>query len=177
VLTDQGIRNRKGNNFTNVTIRHMLKNKSYIGVLKSGETESEIFPDLQIIDPHTFETAQNILLQRSSDYADRRVPLNTRGSSLLSGNVFCGHCGARLVVTTNGKKYLRRDGDVTLTPRTRYVCYNRTRHSHLCDGQTGYTVKKLDAMVESVVRDLFEQLNDVPKDAIIAERYADKIAE
>jgi DNA invertase Pin-like site-specific DNA recombinase len=176
-LTEQGILNRKGNNFTNVTIRHMLKNKTYIGVLKSGDTESEIFPGLQIIDPRTFETAQNIIVQRSSEYADRRVPLNTRGSSLLSGNVFCGHCGARLVVTTNGKKYVRRDGEVSVTPRTRYVCYNKTRHSHLCDGQTGYTVKKLDAMVESVVRTLFERLNDVPKDAIIAERYADKIAE
>jgi DNA invertase Pin-like site-specific DNA recombinase len=177
MLTEQGILNRKGSNFTNVTIRHMLKNKSYIGILKSGDTESEIFPGLQIIDPKMFETAQNILLQRSVEYADRRVPLNTRGSSLLSGNVFCGHCGARLIVTTNGKKYSRQDGKVTVTPRTRYVCYNKTRHSHLCDGQTGYTVKKLDAMVESVVHSLFEQLNDIPKDAIIAERYAERIAE
>jgi chromosome segregation ATPase len=38
-------------------------------------------------------------------------------------------------------------------------------------------VKKLDAMVESVARNLFEQLSDVPKDAIIAERYAERIAE
>ena len=64
-LFEQGILNRKGNNFTNVTIHHMLGNKTYIGVLRSGETESGIFPHLQIIDPHIFETAQNLRLQRS----------------------------------------------------------------------------------------------------------------
>lgn len=139
-LTECGIFNRKGNNFTNVTIQHMLKNRTYIGVLRSGETESEIFPHLQIIEPNLFENAQNIALQRSASYADRRVPLNTKGSSLLSGNIFCGHCGARMTVTTSGKKYNKKNGEVTNTPRTRYVCYNRTRHKHLCDGQTSYTV-------------------------------------
>jgi len=176
-LTEQGVLNRSGNNFTNVTINHMLKNRAYLGILRSGETESEIFPELQIIDPHTFDTAQNIALQRSAAYQERCIPLNTRGSSLLSGNVFCGHCGARLTVTTNGKKYERQDGDITTTVRTRYVCYNRTRHHHLCDGQTGYTVRKLDSVVDTVVRDLFARLNDVPKDALIAERYAAQEAE
>ena len=176
-LTEQGILNRKGSNFTNITIHHMLKNRAYMGILRSGKTESDIFPHLQIIDPHTFEAAQNIFIQRSADYQERRIPLNTKGSSLLSGNVFCGHCGARLIVTTNGKKYRRKDGDVTVTPRMRYVCYNKTRHAHLCDGQTGYTVRKLDAIVDEVVHSLFEQLNDVPKDAVIAARYASQKAE
>ena len=45
-LREQGVFNRKGNNFTNVTIQHMLSNKTYIGVLKSGETESKIFEHL-----------------------------------------------------------------------------------------------------------------------------------
>ena len=35
----------------------------------------------------------------------------------------------------------------------------------------------MNAMVESIVHTLFERLNDVPKDTIIAERYADKIAD
>jgi DNA invertase Pin-like site-specific DNA recombinase len=156
-LFEHGMHNRKGNNFTNTTIGHMLKNKSYIGILKSGETESEIFPHLQIIDPLLFEQAQSLIAQRSMEYKERRVPLNTKGNSLLSGNVFCGHCGARLTITTNGKKYHRQDGNVTVTPRARYVCYNKTRHSHLCDGQTGYTVRKLDVLVETVVRNLFQQ--------------------
>ena len=155
----------------------MLKNNSYTGVLKSGETVTDIFPELQIIDPDIFESAQNLLRMRSTKTDERNVPLNTRGSSLLSGNVYCGHCGARLTVTTNGKKYHRKDGEVTVTPRTRYVCYNKTRHKHLCDGQTGYTVSKLDKMIDEVIHRLFERLNDLPKEYIIEERYAEQIAE
>lgn len=176
-LTEQGILNRKGNNFTNVTINHMLKNNAYTGVLKSGETVTGIFPELQIISTDTFEMAQNLLRQRSTKNDERTMPLNTRGNSLLSGNVFCGHCGARLTVTTNGKKYHRKDGAVSVTARTRYVCYNKTRHKHLCDGQTGYTVSKLDKMMDEVIHRLFERLNDLPKETIVAERYSEQIAE
>ncbi len=57
----------------------------------------------------------------------------------MSGNVFCGHCGARLTVTTNGKRYV----DGMATPKLRYVCYNKTRHAGQCDGQTGYTARIL----------------------------------
>jgi hypothetical protein len=176
-LFEQGILTRKGTNFTSPTIHNMLGNKSYIGILKSGETESEIFQHLQIIDPHTFEMAQNIRKQRSVVYNERKIPLNTTGSSLLSGNIFCGHCGGRLIVTTNGKRYHRKDGKATVTPRTRYICYNKTRHSHLCDGQTGYTVRKLDAIIESIIHNLFAQLTGIPKEAVIAEKYASQIAE
>jgi len=176
-LREQGILNRKGNNFHNSSIHHIIENKSYIGVLKSGETETDIFQHLQIIDPHTFEAAQNILVQRSAEYETRCVPLNTKGTSLLSGNVFCGHCGGRLTVTTNGKKRVCKDGQVTVTPKKRYICYNKTRHTKPCDGQTGYTVSKLDAIIEGVVHKLFQQLNDVPKDAVIAQQYASRIAE
>ena len=176
-LKEQGILTRAGSNFTNVTIQHMLSNKTYMGILKSGETETDIFPHLQIIDSHTFEITQHILKQRSRDYADRRVPLNTKGSSLLSGNIFCGHCGARMTVTTNGKKYERKDGSVLVTPRTRYVCYNRTRHNHLCSGQTTYTVHRVDEIVNTVARSLFKQINDIPKKVLIEQRYASQLFE
>jgi DNA invertase Pin-like site-specific DNA recombinase len=177
-LFDHGMTNRKGSNFTNTTVNSMLRNNAYTGVLKSGNTVTDIFPHLQIITPEIFGQAQRLMEQRSAAYHDkRRVPLNTKGSSLLSGNVFCGHCGARLIVTTNGKKYFRKDGEVTVTPRTRYVCYNKTRHQHLCDGQTGYTVSKLDKAIDEVIGNLFARVNDLPKEAIIEERYAERIAE
>jgi DNA invertase Pin-like site-specific DNA recombinase len=177
-LTEHGILNWAGTNFVNVTIYSMLRNNSYIGVLKSGNTVTDVFPKLQIITPEVFEATQKLAAQRSAARQnERRVPLNTRGSSLLSGNVFCGHCGARLTVTSNGKKYIRKDGNVTITPRTRYVCYNKTRHKHMCDGQTGYTVRKLDNIVDEVAKNLFARLNDLPKESLIEERYENQMAE
>ena len=174
-LSNQGVMTHKGKNFTNGTINNMIQNRSYTGVLKSGDTVSDIFTHLQIIDPDTFEAAQKIKQSRSKKGVERTVPLNTRGNSLLSGNVFCGHCGGRLIITTNGKKYNRKDGEVTVKPRIRYVCYAKTRHKQ-CDGQTGYTAAKLDNIINEVVRRLFDQFNDLPKDSIIEQRYLSQIA-
>ena len=63
----------------------------------------------------------------------------------------------------NNKRASLKDGDVTITPRARYVCYNKTRHPGKCNGQTGYTVKKLHIIIETIAHRLFEQLTDVPK--------------
>ena len=175
-LTNQGVKTRKGENFTSPTVSHILKNIAYTGVLRSGDTTSEIFPDLQIIDPDLFETAQELARQRTKKDDERRVPLNTIGNSLLSGNIFCGHCGARLIVTTNGKKCVKKNGEVKIVPRTRYVCYNKTRHKEKCNGQTGYTVSKLDKIIDSLVHQLFEQLTDVPREELVAKKYADQLA-
>lgn len=49
-------------------------------------------------------------------------------------------------------------------------------HLQIIDPHTFETAHKLDGIINEVVRGLFEQLNDVPKDAVIAERYASKIA-
>ncbi|MDR0347627.1 MAG: recombinase family protein, partial [Coriobacteriales bacterium] len=177
-LFDHGMLNRKGNNFTNTTVNNMLRNRSYTGVMKSGDTITDVFPHLQIITPEIFEATQSLMEQRTATHqTQRRVPLNTKGSSLLSGNVFCGHCGARLIVTTNGKRYTRKDGEVAITRRTRYVCYNKTRHKHLCDGQTGYTTRKLDRVIDEVIKNLFARINDLPKEALVEERYSAQISE
>ena len=45
-LYNNGYLNRKGTNFANTTIIKMLKNIMYVGILRSGETRSEIFPEL-----------------------------------------------------------------------------------------------------------------------------------
>jgi len=81
-----------------------------------------------------------------------------------------------LTVTTNGKRYARKDGSVKETPKTRYTCYKKTRHLG-CDGQTGYTVRKLDGMIDTIVQGLFQQLNDFPKDDILEKRYAVQLKE
>jgi chromosome segregation ATPase len=47
----------------------------------------------------------------------------------------------------------------------------------MCDGQTGYTVSKLDEVIDEVVRNLFARLNDLPKESIIEERYENQISE
>ena len=177
-LAERGMTTKEGSRFINTTIQNMLKRPVYIGVLSGGGLQSDIIPELQIISPDLFERAQQIMQQRSNNYSEsHRIPLNTKGNSLLSGNVFCGHCNGRLTITTNGKKYVRKtDGEVTTTPRTHYVCYNKTRHPERCDGQTGYTTSKLDGVIEKLVESIFSKIKEQPGDQIIAGQFEERIA-
>ncbi|MEY8573310.1 recombinase family protein [Oscillospiraceae bacterium 21-37] len=167
-LNDHGIRNRQGENWHDATIGAILHNPLYKGVLRSGETYSEPFDELQIIKPELFDMAQSLMTERTNENKEyRTMPLNTTGQSLLSGNVFCGHCGGRLVLTTNGKVYRQPDGTPLKKKRFRYVCYNKTRHRIDCDGQTGYTMHILDDIVVNILHQVFDKMKSATSDMIV----------
>lgn len=166
-LTEQGIKSRSGLSWHASTVLNMLKNIVYRGVLRSGETLSEPFESLRIVSDDVFEKAQFYIGQRSLKNKDTRsLPLSTKGKSLLSGNVFCGHCGGRLTPTTSGKSKVTVEGMVTKNKRHYYSCYNKTRKRHECDGQTTYMVHIVDEVVETAIKSLFERFTDSPEEEI-----------
>ena len=156
-LRDKGILNRKGQHFHPSTIQNMLKNVQYMGILRSGETKSEIFPHLQIVSPALFERVQEQIGSHRSDYEESRISLiRWEAPALLSGNVFCGTCGGRLIVTSTRKTHHKTKG---VNPRIPiYRCYNRLQHSELCDGQSTYRADKVDAVVEDCVRNILQRV-------------------
>ena len=109
-LSEQGIRNQRGGNIPTTTINRILKNVLYTGIISNGESKSEPIEELRIVDDDIFRRAQEVLEKRKTHHNE--VPLNTRGQSLLVGNIYCGHCGGRLTLTTSGRKYVRKDGTV-----------------------------------------------------------------
>lgn len=116
--------------------------------MRSGESRSEVQEHLRIVDDKTFDMVQSMLAVRSKqNQTTRSAPINTRGESLLAGNVFCGHCGARLCITTSGQGRPRKDG--TDTRRVRYTCQTKSRTHGDCDGQTGYDLT-LETCAEAV---------------------------
>ena len=149
----------------NTTIVRMIKNKLYMGVISNGNAESEIIPELQIVDEATFRRAQDLMEKRTTHHAD--TPLNLRGSSLLVGNIFCGHCKNRLTLTTSGKKYIRKDGTVRNQVKSRYQCHFKARHPDLCDGQSGYGVIKLDEIVDALVHYQLSRIRVSAKDSLL----------
>ena len=167
---------RAGGRFVNTTVQNMLKRPLYVGVLSAGGVKSDVFPHLQIVSQDVFDRAQEIMRDRSQKYAERRIPLNTKGSALLTGFIFCGHCGGRLALTTNGKKYNRKDGNFIVSPKLRYVCYNKTRYPGSCNGQTGYTTSKLDGIVEKIVKSIFSKVKEKSIDETISAQYEKHIA-
>ena len=168
-LAEQGITNRKGRNIPTTTINRIIKNPIYTGVIRNGESQSEVLTDLQIIDVETFEKAQQMMEKRATHHND--VPLNTKGRSLLVGNVYCGHCGGRLTLTTSGRKRVRKDGTILRETRARYQCHYNIRHPGECDGQPGYGVTKLDGIVEKIIRHQFAQIKMASQDDVIAQQH------
>ncbi|MPM05902.1 hypothetical protein SDC9_52197 [bioreactor metagenome] len=157
-LGENGYLNRDGNPWSEGSIGYMLHNSVYTGILSSGETKSSPFDELKIIDDTTFVKAQLIMSMRCSNTQDRNIPLNTKGKSLLSGNIFCGYCGGRLVLTSNVRSYRHTDGTTVQYRRMRYVCYNKSRHRADCGGQTGYIVHRVDDPVSSEMEKVLKQL-------------------
>lgn len=177
-LNKLGYRARSGKNWHHASIRGIICNLTYTGVLRSGDSRSQVLPHLQIIPPELFEAAQSIRTTRAnSAEQERRIPLNTRGSSLLAGNVFCGHCGSRLSLTTNGKAYPCKDDPSRIVKRVRYICYGKTRKQTECDGQTGYTAHTLDGIIDKVVRQIFDRMKAIPKSEVVNIRYKEKMEE
>jgi len=155
----------------------MVQNPVYIGILKSGDALSEVFPHLKIIDDEIFSKAQEIRIQRSNKYEPlRRLPLRTKGESLLSGNIFCGSCSGRLTLTTNGTIYTNKNGEQINKKRIRYICYNKSRKIIPCDGQTGYTTHKLNDIISLLLANLFKSIKDTPENTLIEKRYQSELA-
>jgi DNA invertase Pin-like site-specific DNA recombinase len=161
-LAGLGHRNRKGERFVSPSILNMLKNVQYRGVVRSGESRSEPFEHLRIIDDETFFRAQELMAQRSNAYAENRtMPKTVLGHSLLSGNVFCGHCGGRVIASTAAKRYSKADGSDVQKRFWTYRCYNGMRHAERCDGLRAYVSDKIDEAVDGAIREIFARCKGV----------------
>ena len=172
-LTEQGIKNKKGRNIPTTSINRIIKNPIYTGVIRNGDSQSDVLTDLQIIDEETFEKAQRMMEKRVTHHSD--VPLNTKGQSLLVGNIYCGHCGGRLTLTTSGRKRARKDGTVIRETRARYQCHYNIRHPGECDGQSGYGVEKLDKLVDQIIRIQLGRIRSAPSQELIAKQQAKEV--
>ena len=179
-LNDNGYRARSGKCWHPASIRGMVRNLTYTGVLRCGDAHSELLQELQIIPAQQFEAAQRIRENRSNRAAQESeycVPLNIHGQSLLSGNAYCGHCGAKLTLTSSRKWRKLSDGTLDDTLRVRYTCYGKLRKQTGCTGQTGYTVHILDEIIDKSVRQIFSKMRGIPKEQIITRRYEREVVE
>ena len=84
---------------------------------------------------------------------------------VLSGMVYCAHCGSKLVLTTSSGR--RAKGEPKRETRIRYACHYKIRHPQDCDGQTGYSGEKLDGIIDKIVIQLFERMKTAPRSQLI----------
>lgn len=55
--------------------------------------------------------------------------------------------------------------------RFRYSCHYNVRHPGQCDGQSGYGVTKLDAIVESIVCTKFSEILECSKSKLLQDLF------
>jgi DNA invertase Pin-like site-specific DNA recombinase len=145
-LNENGVKTHNGSKFQCNTILRILKNKLYCGYMVSGETTSPKLMDLQIVDERIFEQAQFILNQREKQNDEnRRISYQTKSKALLSGIMYCAHCGGKLTSITHTDRRRRKDGSLYEFARAKYLCYHKSRGLCECDGQSSYLAYNVTA--------------------------------
>jgi site-specific DNA recombinase len=123
-LNERSIPTRKGRNWSMVTIRDILRNRAYLGTYtRFGMRVPGSHP--AIITPDMFRWVQTKL--------DERKPNRKSGQAepfLLSGLIYCGDCGNRMVGVTRKQSWIRRkDGSRAERQYRYYQCQSRTNQS------------------------------------------------
>ena len=172
-----GYRTHNGAEFQSNTIRRILKNEIYIGYIVNGNAKSNRIESLRIVSDEDFSFAQEILSQRARVNDDKRtVAMSNKGKALLSGNIFCAHCGCRLATSRYKERYIKRDGTSSGTEYTRYICYHRSHGLNDCDGASTYNAEKVDSAVMDVMRKIFANISGCPEEEKIQEAYKNAMA-
>ena len=178
LLNDMGYRMHSGAKFQCTSVNRILSNPIYCGFIKFGDVISPRKEELQIVDDDIFEQAQYILEQRAEKEADKRhIAMNTKGHTLLSGNIFCAHCGSHMVASSWWDNYTRKDGTEVRQKRFRYLCYHKSRKLNDCDGPSAYTSEKIDEAISELVRQYLDCLIVTPRTMAVEKRYRHKISE
>lgn len=173
-LNTRGLRTSRGVAFNKNSLRKMLRNESYIGVYKYGDVRIEGGMP-QIIERGLFEQVQDMIKKNA------RAPACARDLDfLLTGKLFCGHCGSPMIGISGtgkgGRKFYY------------YICVKK-RRDHTCDKATvgkdwlerfvvETTVKNIlvDEVIEKIV-DAAVALQEHEKDTSVLDALTSRLRE
>lgn len=99
------------------TMRRVLRNKLYIGMIKHND---DWYPGLhnRVFDDPTFDRINRLLDNRVEQYKQSGVKPGVQ-TTYLGGLLFCKHCGAKFAKNT----WPQRNGSRTMV----YTCYSRSK--------------------------------------------------
>ena len=152
-----------GKVWTAQTVRSLIRNPLYTGRLHMNDTLSEPLEHLRLVSDAQFEFCQHTIQSRIPrkypkvrQAENEAMPESTAtktsvyGATLLSGLLYCAHCGKRLVGGYNTKQL--KSGAYH---RPIYRCYNGAVKAKQCNGQSVYSAAKIEEAVLEVVRQYF----------------------
>ena len=147
-LNRRGIRTRSGRGWSLVTVRDVLRNAAYIGTYHrfGMRIPGSYEPVVTALD---FRRAQDRLQERSpSQRNSRPAPV-----FLLSGVLYCRHCGKRMMGIVRRQTWHRKDGERARAEYRYYQCQSRINRN-----QCGYRTMRAGDLEDEVVRIVRERL-------------------
>lgn len=122
-LNEEGITTRRGQPWSMIGIRDILRNRVYLGTYsRFGVRVPGSHPPL--VSPDDFRRVQEKLSARRTSFSPRQ---NT--PFLLSGLVYCGQCGNKLIGVSRHQRWKRADGSEGEAEYRYYQCESRTNQS------------------------------------------------
>jgi site-specific DNA recombinase len=128
-LNEEGLRTRRGGNWSMVSIRDILRNRAYLGTYsRFGVRVPGSHPPL--VSSDDFRAVQDRLNAKRTSY-NPRVP----SKFLLSGLAHCGYCQNKLIGVSRKQSWRRSSGERVENSYRYYQCESRTNQS-ICDYHT-----------------------------------------
>jgi site-specific DNA recombinase len=122
-LNSENVPTRRGGRWSMVTVRDILRNRSYLGTYtRFGVKVPGSHPPL--VSPDDFRRVQERLQSRQGAERTRTVT-----PFLLSGMVYCSRCGNRLIGVSRRQKWTTKDGEEHSASYRYYQCESRTNQS------------------------------------------------
>ena len=163
-LNKNGYAPNSGGKFTSIKVIRILRDPFYCGRLADGTTSPQL-EALRLRNDDTYDRILYILKQRQNRNEEKRhIALQTKGQAMLSGNIFCAHCGGRLTTIRYRDSYTRADGTEYSVDQIKYSCYHKSRKLCQCDGQTTYQADRVDESIKQVIRKIFGCMDGAPEE-------------
>lgn len=147
-LNECGFPTRRGGGWSIVTVRDVLRNRAYLGTYNrfGMRVPGNHQP---IIESGKFNLAQDIMAAgRPSRVRHSKEPF------LLSGLIYCGECGNRMVGVNRRQGWTRKDGARLMGDYRYYQCQSRTNQS-----RCSYHTWRSTVLEEMVVAQITDKLN------------------
>jgi site-specific DNA recombinase len=128
-LNESRYKTRRGLRWSMVTVRDILRNSAYIGTYHRFGLRLPAAYEA-IVERDVFRAVQEKMQGRSP------VRRNPKGEPfLLSGIIYCGYCGQRMMGITRHQMWRRKDGQRARAQYRYYQCQSRVNRN-LCEYRT-----------------------------------------
>ena len=152
--------------WTAQTIRNMIKNPIYTGRFHMNDIMSAPIEELRLVTDDMFNFAQVVMKKhiqtkypasRAKERFQLDLPEDKKvtlfGATMLSGIIYCGHCGSRLV-----GGYCTKQLKSGAYHRPVYRCYTRSIKAKNCTGQYVYSATRIDTIVREALDEYFQNI-------------------